>query len=435
MAEPGRRGGGPRLHLLEPQPLRPRRPGRRGQEGADLLFATAPATTDDRADRLFREAEAHLTTPAATEWRRWQAAGLGTTGHPRPKVDWRDDAVTAFFAKQQQGLALLRKAAALPASHRGGPPSLHDPYAWTTDRELSMRRGDQLALLSIDARVMAAAGDLPRDLDDLAALLGYTCHLPGMLSGPDAMWPQFVTWWTLEDVLRLVPAGKPIPVSTIPEVISPFRVLHREMAVIAMIYPALLADDPLRSLSFASFSAPSAIPPCPGGPRRWPPPRRGLPYARRTDLLAQEVGGLPPPFKALVRGRRATGRRPGPGPHRAGRPVQRPVRQAQGEEATARRRPPRGPGADGPRRFGRGALPRQARPLPRPARATGPGLPPGDADRPANGQGLRIKQSAAVTVLHTAGDTRDLETMNREAEDGHRGEPIFRLYPRPAAKK
>jgi hypothetical protein len=214
------------------------------QEAGDLLLTMSPpeAANSANAARLYIEAGKDLQTPLRNPWH--DAARQGMSAHPQSEVSWKEPYIVELVARQEKVLALLRKAAAMPACNLGRRRSLDE---FGEDRELAKLRWDEITLLAVDARVKAAHGDRKRAFEDVAAILGSARHVQTFLSGPAVLGTHTTTWRTLEDILRLTPAGKePLPSVAFPEVISPLRALHREMAVFGMIWPALFSEDPLR---------------------------------------------------------------------------------------------------------------------------------------------------------------------------------------------
>jgi hypothetical protein len=212
------------------------------QEAGEVLLTLSPSSSDsDQAARLFVEAGKDL-VPPGDPWH--------TAVEPRRPVAWQeepswtDPGVVDLVSRQERALALVRRAAALPPGSLA-PRSL-DLSAWQGDSSLWAVRGKELFLLAVDARVKAAQGNLGRALEDVAALVEMSQHTFGMMAAPETLGTQVQAWRTLEDALRLAPAREPVPDVPLPEGVSPLRALHREMAVHGMTWPALLSDDPLR---------------------------------------------------------------------------------------------------------------------------------------------------------------------------------------------
>jgi hypothetical protein len=229
------------------------------QEAGDILLTMSPLAVADSENpaRLYSEAGSNLITPIRNPWH--DAARRGLPAPPQDEADWKDPYIVELIANQENVLALLRKAAALPASNQDQRLSLDD---LGYDRELSHLRWEEVTLLAVDARVKAVQGERGRAFEDIAAILGSTRHVPVFLAGPQVLGTQATAWRTLEDVLRLAPAAKdPLPAVPLPEGTSPLRALHREMAVMGMIWPALLSDDPLRIPELRRDSGPWARPP------------------------------------------------------------------------------------------------------------------------------------------------------------------------------
>jgi len=399
------------------------------QEAGDLLLTLSPPAGADseKATRLFRDAEKDL-MPVPAPW----GPAAGKVDLSAAEVNWDDPSIATFIARQEKVLGLLRKAAAAPPESSTGRPLLHDPDVWRAGREKEERRRQELALLAADARVKAARGDLPRAFEDVTAILGFTRHVPEMLPGPPTMYRHFVAWRALEDVLRLAPAKAALPAGVFPEVISPFRIVHREIAVFGMIWPALFSERLLRlhdpggalgawgrpPLVYATDAL--VVPACrvafspaelaysrkkwEAARRAWRSAPEGTPkdWASLRDMVDREPTGLysalmvKPREKVLVRdgGRLAA--------------LEQLARAAL---AAARYR----------EKHGR---------LPQRLEQLVPAFLPAMPTDPRDGQALRMKHFGEVTVLHTAADSPGLEAETAWAAEKHRDLPIFRLYPR-----
>lgn len=223
-------------------------------EAGDLLLATAAPVGDGGAERLLGDAD-RLMAPIPEAWRD------AVLMDGQPQADWRGEAVGAFVAKHEPVLASLRKAAATPPGPRPPRVSLSDPQKWVGDIQGARRHRDCLALLAIDARAKAARGEVARAFEDISAILALSRHIHGLLTAPELMRHQFTAWRALEDVLRLAPAGQALPGAAFAEVMPPLRILRLEMARMGMIFPSLLADDPLRFGNLREGLGPLAEPP------------------------------------------------------------------------------------------------------------------------------------------------------------------------------
>lgn len=213
------------------------------QEAGDVLLTLSPplGSDSDQAARLFVEAGKDL-VPPGNPWYAAVEPGRPIAWEEEPS--WTDPHIVDLVTRQQKALALMGRAAALPPGNLA-PRSL-DLSAWKEDTSLWALRRNGRFLLAVDARVKAAQGDLGRALEDVAALLRMSRHASGMMAAPETLGTQVQAWRTLEDALRLAPARDRMPDVCLPEGVSPLRTLHREMAVFGMIWPALLSDDPLR---------------------------------------------------------------------------------------------------------------------------------------------------------------------------------------------
>jgi hypothetical protein len=213
----------------------------RQEAGEVLLTLPPPGPDSNQAAPLFVEAGKDL-EPPGDPWHTAVEPGRPIAWQEEPA--WTDPGVVALVSRQEKALALVRRAALLPR------PSLAqrsvDLNTWQGDGSLWAVRRNERSLLAVDARVKAAQGNLGRALEDVAALVAMSRHASGMTTAPETLGSQVQAWRTLEDALRLAPAGEPVPDVPIFEGVSPLRALHREMAVHGMIWPALVSDDPLR---------------------------------------------------------------------------------------------------------------------------------------------------------------------------------------------
>jgi hypothetical protein len=99
-------------------------------------------------------------------------------------------------------------------------------------------------LLAVDARVKATEGKLGRALEDVAGILGIVRHVSAEFA---LVWgPEVMAWRTLEDVLRLSPAGKgPVPALAAPELPPLVRKVREEQALLGMVFPTVASEpDP-----------------------------------------------------------------------------------------------------------------------------------------------------------------------------------------------
>jgi hypothetical protein len=147
--------------------------GVRAEAGAKAL-ALAPARVPDRdnAAPVYQEAFAAL-TPADKVPPPWHDKAATWFAPDGTAFDAGDKDLADFLATQERGLALLRKAAALPGCS----------FAWDYSRGIELRLPElqQLRhgarLLALDARARAARRDGPSALADVAALFGIARHL------------------------------------------------------------------------------------------------------------------------------------------------------------------------------------------------------------------------------------------------------------------
>jgi hypothetical protein len=405
------------------------------QEAGDLLQTMSPPPVAESANaaRLVVEAARELTEPIRNPWR--DAAWESQPADAGRAVNWKDSYVVGLVAKHEKALALARQAAALPPSDLTGRRSLDDPGAWV-DNELWETLRKQWTLLAVDARVQAAHGNTQRAFEDVAAILGFTRHWQGFLSGPATLGGQFRTWRTLEDVLRLARATKAsLPAVAFPETISPLRTLHREMAVMGMICPAMLSGDPLRLMTANDRSGELA---------RWSKPPRvyltdtllvpgcrilltpaELAYSRKKweeyrRVLRVPPEGTPQDWSAL---RRLVEEEPTGGFSALYVKPREQKLLHDGGQLAALEQMARAGLAAARYRDKHGKYPERLEQLV-------PAFLPAMPVDPRDGRGLRLKHFPEVVVLYTLADSAALEAERSWEPQKHAGAPIFRLPPR-----
>src|SRR5262249_60186537 len=93
--------------------------------------------------------------------------------YDRSAFDPKDTELRDFLRTQQRGLALVRKAAAMPACSFE-----HDYFLWISMPVPEVQRLRQAAtLLAYDALAKAADGDARGALDEVAAIYGVAGHV------------------------------------------------------------------------------------------------------------------------------------------------------------------------------------------------------------------------------------------------------------------
>jgi hypothetical protein len=141
------------------------------ESGARILALAPPRPAErDNAAPVYQEAFEALTPleRLPSPWKEKSAVWFD----PAARFDFDDKELAEFLRSQQRGLALLRKAAAVPAC------SFERDYLASADLLLpelqSMREG--ASVLFLDARSKARRGDARGALEDVAALLGMARH-------------------------------------------------------------------------------------------------------------------------------------------------------------------------------------------------------------------------------------------------------------------
>jgi hypothetical protein len=211
----------------------------RQEAGAFLLTLTPqPVPDSENAARLYAEATRDPGEPIRAPWAEAARRGLDA-GEP---VDWKDPYVVELVKKNEDTLALLRKAAAMPRcnfDYQRGPLDV----VGVSVPGAPKLPGRGATLLAIDARVKAAQGNLTRAFEDVSALLGISGHV----SQVGGVWlVEAWAWRTLEDVLRLAPPGKdPLPPLHVPELPPMVRRVREEQALLGIVLPAAASQPSL----------------------------------------------------------------------------------------------------------------------------------------------------------------------------------------------
>src|SRR5262249_18129429 len=118
----------------------------------------------------------------------------------RAALDPRDRELRAFLARQEKGLALVRKAAALPRCSLGARAEAWlDPESWKGETDAT-RLNNAARLLALRAWARTADGDAGA-LEDGAALLRMTDHTPPFFSLPVRMHIERLGLLTVRDAL------------------------------------------------------------------------------------------------------------------------------------------------------------------------------------------------------------------------------------------
>jgi hypothetical protein len=210
----------------------------RQEAGAVLLSITPPPVADsENAARVYADAFKELGAPVEDSLRDAAYRGLDA----KDPVDWTAPRIAALVKDREPALALLRRAAAMPGCSFDHQRTFLDAGSPTPPAVLKLRQG--VTLLAIDARVQAAAGNLARAFEDVTAILGASRHLSevGFFTGPED-----AAWRTLEEVLRLAPAGTgPLPPLTVPDLQPLVRKVREEHALLGMILPVAASQPSL----------------------------------------------------------------------------------------------------------------------------------------------------------------------------------------------
>jgi hypothetical protein len=223
----------------------------RQEAGAVLLAMVPPPVAESRnAARVYSEAAKALGEQNEKTWHEaepWlEAVHRGTD--LKADLAWNDPRVLELVKRNEDGLALLRKAAAMPDCNFNHQFSPWDAV-WKENSEAPRLRHGEF-LLAIDARIKAARGNLTGAFEDVAALLGMVRNLSGQIHPGWSR--EALAWLALEDVLRLAPEGKePLPPLDIPQLPSFVRQVREEQALLGMVLPAAasqpsLVIDPVR---------------------------------------------------------------------------------------------------------------------------------------------------------------------------------------------
>jgi hypothetical protein len=209
----------------------------RQEAGAVLLTMTQPPVPEaENAARVYDEAIKELGDPPL--WLR-DAVGRGLDAYK--SHDWNDPALVVLVKKHEHVLGLLRKAAATPRCNFERPRTLMSAMGDIGPIRKLVDAG--VPLLALEARQRAAAGDLARAFDDIAAIIGLTRHVATEFW---LTWGSEVTAWrTLEEVLHVAPAGKVLPTVHLPELHSLARKVREEHVLLGIVFPAMASQPSL----------------------------------------------------------------------------------------------------------------------------------------------------------------------------------------------
>lgn len=176
----------------------------RAEAGAKLLAQIPPRLPDAaNAAVVYQEAFEDLAPPdrVPPAWRD-KAPGTWST-YDRSAFDPKDKDLREFLATQQRGLALVRKAAAMPGC------SFDHDYSLGISMPLPdlKRLSHAATLLAYDALAKAADGDVDAALADVAAIYGVAGHVgdPLLVSVVMAIGIDKTGTHVLQDVMSLVP--------------------------------------------------------------------------------------------------------------------------------------------------------------------------------------------------------------------------------------
>jgi hypothetical protein len=183
----------------------------RAEAGAKLLAQIPPRLPDaQNAAVVYQEAFDYLAPPDHVPPAWQDKAPAAWKQYDRSALDPKDKDLREFLHTQERGLALVRKAAAMPAC------SFDHDYSLGISMPLpELKRLPHAAmLLAYDARVKAADGDARGALADVAAIYGVAGHVsdPLLLAVAVAAGIDATGTRVLEDVLaQIAPAdlGRP----------------------------------------------------------------------------------------------------------------------------------------------------------------------------------------------------------------------------------
>jgi hypothetical protein len=144
----------------------------RAEAGAKIITLTPPPPAErDNAAPVYHEAFAAL-TPAGSMPPVWQARGPAWLDLGTP-LDAKDAELDKLLQREERGLALVRRAAALPACSF--------ERDWLQSSDLVLPELDKMRhaadLLTVKARWHAARGEAGPALDNVAAILGMARHI------------------------------------------------------------------------------------------------------------------------------------------------------------------------------------------------------------------------------------------------------------------
>jgi hypothetical protein len=207
----------------------------RAEAGAKLLAQIPPRLPDStNAAVVYQEAFDYLAPPEPVPplWR--DKAPGAWKAYDREAFDPKDKDLREFLNTQQRGLALIRKAAAIPGC------SFDHDYSLGISMPLPELKWlpHAATLLAYDALVKAADGDVRGALDDVTAIYGVAGHVsdPLLISVMVAIGIDKTATKVLEDVLSSITSAPDLGRLTLPVEATYRRSVRRAMVTEDVIF-------------------------------------------------------------------------------------------------------------------------------------------------------------------------------------------------------
>jgi hypothetical protein len=214
----------------------------RAEAGEVLLAVTPPHVPDkENAAPLYRQAFPLL---KPLPWAAWEEHLRMSDDVKSVRAALETEELKQFLATQEKGLALLRRAAALPGCsfERSYRELFTSPHRFQLSEPDQMRNGARLLCLS--ALVRAAAGDGKTAVEELRAAWGVTRHVPTVFALQVALVMDEDTCRTLEKVLLLT-TPRPEELARLPLEEDPpyLKRLTEEVAVYGAINVSVVSPE------------------------------------------------------------------------------------------------------------------------------------------------------------------------------------------------
>jgi hypothetical protein len=233
----------------------------RAETGPILLeMMPPPVPEQDNAAPIYRQAFAAL-TPADQVPGPWRYWAYRWTVPGQPPLDPKEKELRIFLQRQEKGLALLKKAAAMPGCSFGTRPEQWlEPETWKTENDLG-HMGHAARILALDAWVRTVDGDTRTALENIKTLLSMARHTHPFFALHIVLGIEHHALLALRDLLATTTL-KPQDLAnfSFPDDAALVRQLKEEEAVYALLGLAFLSSEPILGGIYREISKDTALP-------------------------------------------------------------------------------------------------------------------------------------------------------------------------------